>query len=1333
MRTTVLVAIGALLVAMLVLIGGSADSEAWFEPATESTGDEGSQAAGTSGARPLIASSPHVYVPNLDGLVEETEWADAASYDISSAFFTAALYLKNDDDYLYLAVQAPSDTSWDDSMDTGWDRLDLHFDAGDDGSLLTDWQVGVGAADVVSGVVGPLSMGRACMSMLPITRNLAAIGSLRGYLEYELKIPLWMDEPGWDEPLVGEAGSGIGFRLFLGDGCLIGGCPKGVAWPLTSTIPPWYFECDDHETCVDTWGRIQLAGENPDPNEPNDSFLAATDFEPGPTVAAYVCGYGDEDYYVFTATQGTSVTLDLVSGLGDLLPADYELALYDASYVQVDRSETPGSAGEHIGYRAPSDGVLYARVWGAGGAHDCVQYYYLTVNLYPEVASAELGVSSPYLLYGDSLYVYGTVFGGIGNRLGGRTDVSVTIGTDALTLYDDGTHGDLGSSDGTYAAWYSDTITGTHPISLYVGGAVLDSHSFTVPGTKEAGLLVLTDFEELYDEFLETGTSAGEDNDGDGIIDFYQLLDRLHAYALGNSAIVYDLSQQISEYSAHTALYDSYQASRKALGVKIDQFIHDVVEETKSSAGYSVGSIALVGDPQVVPHYLVSDSKTLEGDYFVDRAWRLQHPNLFDSADGWIMSDQPYATVTTTVPGDGDTFPVPDMVVARVFAAHPDELIDAINKYSQPISLTKAAIFAQNPVCWTKESPWRWWNSDWLQKQGGGCIDANFPATAQHVEWQLDDYLSASNITSRTGDPYSNGGATDAWTYLDYRTELGRSDLTYILAHSEHTGQEDANAGNNAGIDKSDYTNQPVTTTNKLVVNAGCHGGYGAARVGVQQTPYDDQMVLGAMQRGITYIGSTVFTVFTKSHIKYPSLEFEGDFWTERWLNLVSQQLNTASSVGEAFRASIEEYGNQCGDFDKTDEHNIYGLILYGLPGQSVLTTASGSTAEVSRVAEAGRIQPADQLAPGSQSLQLAVDVAEVYTTGTGSGETLFTAFGAGYSADNGRPVVLQQVVVRAFPASYDVLDVQLTSVSSTTLPGTYQPLIAEAMTGEGQPIEPDFEATGLFPEEPYAWTVRKAHDETKLVLRVYPVQWDLGSGAVSLFDDFLFSVEISGAPPAGPIEVLDSGVGEGIFAVGEGIPVSVTVRAASATEAQLDVRLLDPGGNLRGRHAESLALAAGTSTVDYNLPTGRSQAGPRAVQVQVRDPSTGHLLYSQRHPVQLTSLVLSAWLDQGHYSVEATEAELRAQVRNESGAPATGLGVGFTLALDGEAVSPSFSEVASGSYTGALSLEGLDEGYHSLALSCENEHGSSNVARVRFLYGEPARLVYLPVVLRGS
>jgi hypothetical protein len=348
-----------------------------------------------------------------------------------------------------------------------------------------------------------------------------------------------------------------------------------------------------------------------------------------------------------------------------------------------------------------------------------------------------------------------------------------------------------------------------------------------------------------------------------------------------------------------------------------------------------------------------------------------------------------------------------------------------------------------------------------------------------------------------------------------------------------------------------------------------------------------------------------------------------------------------------------------------------------------------------------------------------------------GTNETLFKAFGAGFATDSGRPVVPQLVRVHRLPVGQEVLGLELIEGSASTMPGNYQPLIAAAMTEEGLTVEPDFAASGTFPPQPYSWSVQPTGQGTNLVLAVYPVQWDLDTGTVTVYDQLTFQLETSGTLPAGLIQVLGSGVGSGSYAVGQTIPVTLALEASGSSQVQLDVRLLDLGGNLRHRYVEDLNVPVGRSGVTHNLPTGHAQAGPRLVEVLVRDTERGRLLYGALHPVQLRGLVLSAWLAEGHLEPKATRAELRAEVRDEGGALVPGLSNGFSLSLDGQPQAATFVVAGQGYYTATVSLEGLRQGYHSLALTCSGQGRDSNVEHLKVLFGSPMQKLYLPLILR--
>jgi hypothetical protein len=86
-----------------------------------------------------IPSPPTAIQPTIDGIIDFAEWSDSNHEDISDILAkygmlnlpgSAMLYVKNDDNYVYLAVDAPFDMTR-----TNWDNIWLAFDDDNDGAF----------------------------------------------------------------------------------------------------------------------------------------------------------------------------------------------------------------------------------------------------------------------------------------------------------------------------------------------------------------------------------------------------------------------------------------------------------------------------------------------------------------------------------------------------------------------------------------------------------------------------------------------------------------------------------------------------------------------------------------------------------------------------------------------------------------------------------------------------------------------------------------------------------------------------------------------------------------------------------------------------------------------------------------------------------------------------------------------------------------------------------------------------------------------------------------------------------------------------------------------
>ncbi len=74
---------------------------------------------------PTISSSWLSVTPTIDGEISADEWTDATAIDITNTGVTSAVtaYIKNDTQYLYLAIDDPNDTTLDDN-----DQVGIYFD-----------------------------------------------------------------------------------------------------------------------------------------------------------------------------------------------------------------------------------------------------------------------------------------------------------------------------------------------------------------------------------------------------------------------------------------------------------------------------------------------------------------------------------------------------------------------------------------------------------------------------------------------------------------------------------------------------------------------------------------------------------------------------------------------------------------------------------------------------------------------------------------------------------------------------------------------------------------------------------------------------------------------------------------------------------------------------------------------------------------------------------------------------------------------------------------------------------------------------------------------------
>ena len=171
--------------------------------------------------------------------------------------------------------------------------------------------------------------------------------------------------------------------------------------------------------------------------------------------------------------------------------------------------------------------------------------------------NAKLGLSTYNVIPGGNVFVYAAFTDLEGENAPRKGDLSVRFegGRDKFVLSDNGEFGDLVPEDGIYSSEFSILGKGSVEIELYLGNTLVDSKIINIIDKPE--LAVITDFDALYAEFKDTGMQDGEDIDGNGTGDYYDLLECLAQYAEAHKGVVFNLDQEISKNNGYKYDYDA--------------------------------------------------------------------------------------------------------------------------------------------------------------------------------------------------------------------------------------------------------------------------------------------------------------------------------------------------------------------------------------------------------------------------------------------------------------------------------------------------------------------------------------------------------------------------------------------------------------------------------------------------------------------------------------------------------------------------------------------------------------------------------------------------------
>jgi hypothetical protein len=496
-----------------------------------------------------------------------------------------------------------------------------------------------------------------------------------------------------------------------------------------------------------------------------------------------------------------------------------------------------------------------------------------------ELASnkAFLGVSSTNVLKGGTVYLYSPLFLKNGELdKTGKGDVRVKITNDAadgaetwVTLADaDPTSiDDFEILDGIYCGSYNvkgSDSPGIIPllieVELYVDGIKEDSK--TVKVISDPDLVVLTDYKQLYKEFLDTGMAIGEDVSTNRVPDFYDLMERIKKYAEDHKGIVFDVRKEISTEKGYTDNYSDFSYdNRNAIGmdVAIDEFLNNISQVAKFKY------VAIIGNDEVIPFYRRVDptrgpnplnpaSTIMYEELYIPmdmkgKSWG--NPTLLDGWGGNIMTDIPYASYDNDDPRNV-FFPILDAGVGRIFADNASTLIEMINGFETPINvipeMSKVVIFGLDNDL--RDNP----------------VGVNFPKCIRMavIPGIKTEYKRKTGL--RVGPPFQNGyyywydGTLQEWGGEHVIEAVNDANIIMLWSHANHLLE---NTQGNEDLTYLDFQNMKPSPGH-IIINAGCHSGYSVSHNNTSRPfesykPYDEAMVNNIISKQVGYLAPSVY------------------------------------------------------------------------------------------------------------------------------------------------------------------------------------------------------------------------------------------------------------------------------------------------------------------------------------------------------------------------------------------------------------------------------------------------------------------------------------------
>jgi hypothetical protein len=983
-----------------------------------------------------------------------------------------------------------------------------------------------------------------------------------------------------------------------------------------------------------------------------------------------------------------------------------------------------------------------------------------------------LTVSSPNVLPDQEVLLLATLLDTNNEPIAALEDVKAIIDNDrdnSILLYDDGSNSDRTKDDGIYTRFY--TIPAFEKASVTISLMIGEEHigrDMVVHQVSRPELVVLTNWTELYKEFKDTGMDplrenlydqrTSDEHVGTDTHDFFDLVDRVRAYATEHNGVVINLPGYINKKNNFHDDYWKFRydntSTRKQQAELIDQAIARLVNETNQSIQF----LAILGDDQVVPFYRIYDPMDWYGGKPQQSAERnyvegtpnnpLKNAVLVDLTKAHIMSDVPYGIKTDqhslqypeTWKNFGDEIgnPEPDIGVGRIFAAHPAAVIHAINQYELELPLASheatASFFGAND-----EAP------DEIKFQ-------------KHIQRSLIEHLPYSYT------PFFQGG----WDEKDFINSLQRDMLVSAWAHSTHKFiminpfDDSWPSLDSQKLGTLDLHNHPV-----MFVGLGCHMGLSVSNFPDNR---EDPDFHAALVNPLIRQGVTVFAPSSQAYAMGDSI-MQSPNLHEKMVSLFATRAANDSeikTIGNLWKSIFHVYHAEDPYATKNPDNRrlhllgAYGMALYGLPTQPIVHTVSPDDPPACEMVSTTSTAQHPSLSASYQTIPLEVlfpkiDVRKredgLSTVQMHNGATTMIAPGG----------IILPVVVRSFELPDDVVVSNVSLLEHEqelhTTPVTLAHTTLQSTNGDQIPIVQQI--PDLYPQEVFTYTVTPYENGSLLLLKMIPVQYVSPTRQLTLSTRMRFVIDMI---DVSALEVLyDDNTNVSLTSDDENKPrihdfQPETVRINEPGSFRVDIYsgrsdsidivwvVRDPSGEvIETRRQHNVEIPPSVSQFKCMLDTTGWNPGEKDILVSLKKEKPTDKK-NRSIQAQGVKLVLMEEQDAQQQDNDALTATWRIKVYDEHGVAVTNLDTSaFTVTIDGGSSSMSSiaavallpqatvnEENSDGIYTITYPLGTISPGTHQVRIYATDTRGITNWWDTTLNVPERSYSpVYLPIVRR--